>query len=875
MRKVLVALLCALFVGVPATLLTAPVQASPADEYTTTHFGDGNLPPGCIRSMSLTDPNNVCYHMRTGMNGLDSPQIDVLVVVPVSPAAERDMRIMRQSVEMWEHGIDYLAGEMDLPWMQGVDFHVTLDYVDPTGQNGGEFTTYPVVDPEIVIIATNPVGGVGIGIDPVANVFPGQDTIPCLPVANPLDFDAWENLPGFNDHHQARTGTYTEDCQNGTGGNVCFAINGAIDPEPGTIDFFGMFDLVSHEFGHCLTIGHVGDGAEGSWGALPSNDIMAYSQDPPGGTKCVSTLDVEGIATTMSKYLDVNGDGTVDEADRLLANDQVGDGSNPFQVQHPRDHWYASSTGSPLDCPQPDLGLVPGPRTEWTPTPVESYRPVLRVASPTDGAATDGSSVHVTGSLERAPLDGSPTSPTATVDDADDDAKLPQTEITALDAAVTADTVEATLHLADLWPTTDVTSPLTYSATIDGRRFDSFVRYPGVDANPKTWDTGASAYLPDGSSTWDATAKTVTFHIPRDYLAGAQITSPYFVSGTSSEGILVETVTDDTAPDAGGTIGVAAVASHLGLADASTVSFQHDGGNTFTPDESSLGVAHQIGLVETGNPHTFTLDVPQTSDVKVTLSWTGADAGNDLDLYVTGVADSGSNAATGSTPEVANLPAVKGHLDLEVDPYLVAAPEGATYTLTADITPLGGGGSSTVDTDGDGVTDDVDVCPTVPGAGNDGCPIQAIEHVRVLLDGALVATQDVDTANGPDAFDVAVDLPVGTHTLRTEWERKGDVLATDTRTVTRNQPIADADRDGVADGSDNCVTTANADQADLDHDGIGDACDPDIDGDGYSNADETAAGSNPRDPASVPTKKGGKGGGKGGGPKSGSTVLPL
>jgi hypothetical protein len=69
----------------------------------------------------------------------------------------------------------------------------------------------------------------------------------------------------------------------------------------------------------------------------------------------------------MSRYLDVNGDGAVDANDELLANDQVGDGTSPFQVQPPDNHFYASSTGSPMDCPQPDLGLVPGERTQWTP----------------------------------------------------------------------------------------------------------------------------------------------------------------------------------------------------------------------------------------------------------------------------------------------------------------------------------------------------------------------------------------------------------------------------------------------------------------------------------------------------------------------------
>jgi hypothetical protein len=885
MRKGLIALLVALLVGVPAFLLTPPSTASPEDQYTGTHFGADNLPPGCIKSMSLTDPANVCYHMRTGMNGLDTPQVDVLVMVPVSPTAERDMRVMRQAVEMWEGGIDYLADQMHLGWMKGVDFHITLDYVDLTGQgNGGEFTTYPVVDPEIVIIASNPVGGIGIGIDPVSNVF-GPDFMPCTGLANPFDFDAWDALPGFDRHHEERTGTYVAKCTQadgkteGTGGNVCFAVNGAIDPEPGTIDFFNLFDLVSHEFGHCLTIGHVGDGAEGSWGVLPSNDIMAYSQDPPGGTKCVSTLDVEGIATTMSKYLDVNGDGGVTEADRVLANDQQGDGSNPFQVQHPRDHFYASATGSPLDCPQPDLGPVPGPRTAWTPTPTASYDPVLTVASPDDGATTDAAGVHVAGQLERRTIGGDPvpTSPTGTVDDADDDATTPQTEILSSDVAVTADDVVTTLHLADLWPTTAVTSPVSYSTIIDGRQLDTFVRYPGVDDNPLTFDSAGGGYVPaeSGGSTWDTTTKTVQIRISRDYLEKAGITAPYQVVTTANLGSIPETVPDDRAPDGRASIGVAAPSAALApipLAQRSTETrtFEHEGGNTFTTADSSLG--NQLILVETGAPHTYTLDLPVASDVTFTLGWTGADTGNDLDLTVTGAADSGSTGATSSQPEVVHLSGAKGHLDVKVDPYLIAdAANGATYTLTADITPLEAGPTDP-DSDGDGVADSIDACPTQAGAGNDGCPIAAIEHVLVYVDGALAGTQDVDTANGPDGFDLPVTLSVGTHQLRTEWERRGKVLATDERTITRRAAVADGDHDGVADASDNCATTANADQADLDHDGIGDACDPDIDGDGYSNADETRAGTNPYDATSTPKKKGGKGGG-GKGPKGGAIAF--
>jgi hypothetical protein len=892
MRTRTLAILVGLLAAVlPTSLAATPAAASPADDYSGPYFGEDNFPPGCIRDMSPNNPANICHHMRTDMNGLDSPQVDVLVLVPVSPTAERDMRVMRQSVEMWEGGIDYLADEMGLDWLAaGTDFHITVDAFDPAGDGGGELTTYPVVDPEIVVIATNPVGGAGIGVDPVDFVFTDEDLVPCHNVQNPFDFEYWENLPGFDSHHGARTGTYVEDC-GGAGGNICFAVNGAIDPAPEVLDVFGLFDLVSHEFGHCMTIGHVGDGAEGTWGALPSNDIMAYSQDPPGLTKCVSTLDVEGVALRMSRYLDVDGDGAVDGGDLLLANDQIGEGGFPFQVQHPGDHLYASGTGSPRDCPQPDLGLVAGERTDWTPSPVETSEPVLTVTAPDDGAVTHDPQVHVTGAVEHVPLHQAeePTEPTGFHEDAGDDATTPLTEILSLDVAVTEAHVEATIQLADLWPSTDVVSPTSYSVVVDGRRFDSFIRYP-IDVNPRTWDASGGAYMPDGTSSWDLGAETVSFRIPRDHLASAGIDAPYFVGSHANVGLLSFAIVDDRAPDSGDGVGVsgARVAGAPAASSAATadpVTFEHPGGNTFYPEDSTLGVPPF--LVDRGTSHEFTMEVAGTSDVVFTLDWTDGFGGTDLDLYVTGAASSDIQGATADRPETVVLEGVKGFLDIRVEPYLVTDLTGSTYTLTATVTPSGGGldgdgdGIPDVDdtcpddpgpaprgcpdADGDGVADADDVCPEEPGNGADGCPIAATEHVHVYVDGALAGSQDVDTTSGPDDFDVLVELPEGTHQLRVDWEDDGDVVATRSLTVTREAeedagPAADRDGDGVADDADSCPKHPNADQADMDGDGTGDACDKDIDGDGHANDKERAHGTDPADPESYPTKPG-RGGG--------------
>ncbi len=62
----------------------------------------------------------------------------------------------------------------------------------------------------------------------------------------------------------------------------------------------------------------------------------------------------------------------------------------------------------------------------------------------------------------------------------------------------------------------------------------------------------------------------------------------------------------------------------------------------------------------------------------------------------------------------------------------------------------------------------------------------------------------------------------------------------------------DIDGDGVLDVDDNCPTVSNSTQWDNNENGIGNLCDPDIDGDGYSNTEELAAKSSPWEETSTP-----------------------
>ena len=562
LRRLLLVVLVAVL---PALPTQAPAGASPAQEYSGPYFGDGNVPPGCSRDWTLADQDDFCHRIKTNLetSAVDSPQVDVLVLVPVSPTAERDMRITRQAVEMWEGGIDYLAREMGLDWLaDGTDFHVTVHSVDPQGE-GGEFTTYPVVDPEIVVVVTNPVGTGGHAVDPVKTVsslqlgetaFAEEDTVPCHGVANPFDFEQWASLPGFDNHHEGRSGTYVEDC-GGEGGNICFSVTGANEVLPGTVDSLGftVFDHVAHEFGHCLTLGHVGDGGGGTWGPVPYADIMSYSTEPSGLYKCVSTLDVEGVAVRMSRYLDTNGDGTVDEGDRLLSNDQRPNNDSfftPFQVQHEDDHLYASATGSPIDCPQPDVGPVPGERTDWTPTPAGTTRTTLAVTAPTEDEVSADGTFTVTGTVERRSLFDDPTSPTGSADDPDDDAPRPETEILGLDVEVTETDVIATVRVREVPAATTLGTHVVYRVIVDGLRFDSSMTTAAA-LNPTA--TNRVRTTVGATSKWDTEADTVAFHVSRDYLAFLRVPSPYEVTARTAvapQGVFV--TVDDYAPDAGG-----------------------------------------------------------------------------------------------------------------------------------------------------------------------------------------------------------------------------------------------------------------------------------------------------------------------------------
>jgi hypothetical protein len=205
-----------------------------------------------------------------------------------------------------------------------------------------------------------------------------------------------------------------------------------------------------------------------------------------------------------------------------------------------------------------------------------------------------------------------------------------------------------------------------------------------------------------------------------------------------------------------------------------------------------------------------------------------------------------------------------------------------TVTFTGVDVP---GGSTCPDSDGDGVNDCVDGCPSDPakiapgqcGCGvadtdadgdgtancNDGCPNDPAKTAPGVC-GCGVADTDSDgdgTANCNDGCpnDPAKVAPGACGCGVSDVDSDGDGRANciDNCPNFPNAGQADADGDGVGNACDNCTQDANPTQADSDSDSIGDACDncpsasnsSQVDGDGDGAGD--ACDGCPSDPAKL------------------------
>jgi len=114
-------------------------------------------------------------------------------------------------------------------------------------------------------------------------------------------------------------------------------------------------------------------------------------------------------------------------------------------------------------------------------------------------------------------------------------------------------------------------------------------------------------------------------------------------------------------------------------------------------------------------------------------------------------------------------------------------------------------GAPLPDSDGDGIDDGVDNCPTTPNS-------------------------DQADADGDGLGDVCDNCVNNANPLQVDVDGDGIGDECDNCVNTANPLQEDTDNDGVGDVCDNCVNSVNTDQSDVDGDGIGDTCDNCVNG---------------------------------------------
>jgi hypothetical protein len=147
--------------------------------------------------------------------------------------------------------------------------------------------------------------------------------------------------------------------------------------------------------------------------------------------------------------------------------------------------------------------------------------------------------------------------------------------------------------------------------------------------------------------------------------------------------------------------------------------------------------------------------------------------------------------------------------------------------------------SEWIDSDGDGVGDNSDLYPSDPSKwlADD-----------TDSDGVIDSVDNCTNDKNSDQLDTDGDL---TGDACDSDDDNDDITDADEATNGTNPLLADTDADGVDDADDAFPLNAG-ESVDTDSDGIGNNADSDDDNDGYTDTEETAAGTDPLDANSIP-----------------------
>ena len=157
-------------------------------------------------------------------------------MVPVSPTASATCASCARPSRCGKTGSTTWPARWSCDWLAEGWTFTSPSTTSTSWVTRREFTTYPIVDPEIVVIASNPVGGIGIGIDPTAlrcEFGPTRPGLPCHDLPDPFDMAHWENLPGLRCHHESSPAASTSRTAAASAATSASRSTVQIDPVPG------------------------------------------------------------------------------------------------------------------------------------------------------------------------------------------------------------------------------------------------------------------------------------------------------------------------------------------------------------------------------------------------------------------------------------------------------------------------------------------------------------------------------------------------------------------------------------------------------------------------------------------------------------------
>ena len=407
-------------------------------------------------------------------------------------------------------------------------------------------------------------------------------------------------------------------------------------------------------------------------------------------------------------------------------------------------------------------------------------------------------------------------------------------------------------------------SPTTISnptqTLIDEKPITSIVITPGNTASTVTVDTSK---LPNGV-TYDPTTKTISgtpdvtnwgtdetkkFDIP------VVITNPDGSKVTKTVEISVQRDTDsDGTPDVTDTDD-----DGDGVTDTEEIAKGSDPKN---PNSRPMGTVTPVSPTTISNPTQTLIDEKPITSIVITPGNTASTVTVDTSKLPNGVTYDPTTKTISGTPDVTNWGTDETKkFDI---PVVITNPDGSKVTKTVEITvqrDTDGDGTPDVtdtDDDGDGYTDveenakgtdpkDPTSVPTTPGSTTITNPTQTVIDEKtitsiVITPGNPSTTITVDTSKLPNGvtYDPTTKTISGTPDV-TDWGPSEETRKFEVPVVVQNP-------DGTTENKKIEITI----QRDTDKDGIPDVTDTDDDGDGVTDTEEIAKGSDPKNPNSRP-----------------------